>query len=251
MVNIKIFVIVLIEQQNLQFMILESSSQVVTIDSAFMIQSTKIIIKDQIIIIVIVIIVIVSMKLIQLLAVFVKVEKEMECDTHKAGLLGCHRGRIKALWSRPYILFISKLFIWAAKGKKASVVVLASKGLNLSVIALISNAGLETYQVRDEAFNGELFCDFLLTFDDEILINKKIVMDNARWHYNIEVYLSLLIFDSKILSLFQAQSMIAERGCEVIFNALCSPYLIPIEEVFALANKNIEAYVLYPKQETQ
>ncbi|KAA6400464.1 MAG: hypothetical protein EZS28_004003 [Streblomastix strix] len=117
-------------------------------------------------------------------------------------------------------LRITKLFGWSPKGKKATTLVTASKGQNLSVIAFISCRGLEAYEVTDGAFNGELLCDFLESFDEEILISRKIVMDNARWHYNEE-----------------AQRLISERGCEVIFNAPYSPQLNPIEEVFNLAKQ--------------
>ncbi|KAA6394541.1 MAG: hypothetical protein EZS28_009931 [Streblomastix strix] len=117
-------------------------------------------------------------------------------------------------------LHITKLFGQSPKVKKATNIVPASQGQNLSVIALISCRGLEAYQVTEGAINVELFCDFLEIFDEEMLINRKIVMDNARWHYNEE-----------------AQRMVSERGCEVVFNAPYSPQLNPIEEVFSFAKQ--------------
>lgn len=63
----------------------------------------------------------------------------------------------------------------------------ADKGINLSVVCIISFCGVLHYNVCDGAFNTKKLYQFLKECPKEKMAEKTLVMDNAKFHHGREV----------------------------------------------------------------
>ena len=105
-------------------------------------------------------------------------------------------------------------------GKRANVIVPKIRSKNISLCASIGLEGVLFFEIMDRPYNGEHFSQFI----DQLLaaleaLNKHeitIVMDSVRFHKG-----------SEIAEIIQA------KGHRLMFLPPYSPFLNPIEEVFA------------------
>ena len=101
-----------------------------------------------------------------------------------------------------------------------------SKGKNISLCGIISQAGFEYYRLIEGAFNGELFIDFLRDAENSGLFrnNPILVLDNVRFHHCAEV-----------------ERFCGESNIELLFLPAYSPDMNPIENVFSVIKGNLDS----------
>lgn len=116
-------------------------------------------------------------------------------------------------------LHVSRNYGYSPKNVKATKIVRASRGTNISCMVAINNGGIICWETRDGAFNGEAFLEFI----DQKLgphfaarPNDILVMDNCSFHHRLDV-----------------KQLLQEKNIITKYLPPYSPQLNPIEEYFS------------------
>ena len=109
---------------------------------------------------------------------------------------------------------------YAPAGSNAYIEVTGNRGVNTSVLAVISISGVIDFEIRTGAYNSDLFFSFLETKIIPYFAlnrNKILIMDNVRFHHSNRV-----------------KTLLNHNGILFKFLPAYSPQLNPIEEFFSM-----------------
>lgn len=122
-------------------------------------------------------------------------------------------------------LHITRNYGYSPVNTKAYKVVKGNRGQNISCMVAIKNSGVIAYKIKDGAFNGESFLEFINAYlINHFLANPSdiLVMDNCRFHHKREVV-----------------GFLRNSGIRHMFLPPYSPQLNPIEEYFSFLKSKL------------
>ena len=108
-----------------------------------------------------------------------------------------------------------------------------SKGKNVSLCAIISINGIEHFKLRQGAYNGDNFAEFLLECNEKgvFVRNPLLILDNVRFHHSPNIV-----------------NLMNNLGVEVMYLPAYSPDLNPIEQVFSCIKAHLN--IIRPRATT-